>query len=70
MKREDPHRSWPALITKVKKFGLFFEVVDLMLEGFVPISEIGDEYFVVDEVKMVMRGEKAVQHIVLATRLQ
>ncbi len=44
--KEDPYALFPALVTRVKPFGLFFEVPSMMLEGFLHISELDDDYFV------------------------
>lgn len=41
-----------AVITRVRHFGIFFEVCDLMLEGFVHISALGREYFHYEEQQM------------------
>lgn len=56
MNKEDPHREYSAIITKVKNFGITFEVVDLMLEGFIHISEVGDDYYIFEEKNMRLRG--------------
>lgn len=54
--KEDPSRIYNAIVTKIKPFGLFFELQDLMLEGFLHISELGDDYFVYDEKRNVLFG--------------
>ena len=43
--REDPLRIYPVVVTKVKPFGLFFEMPQIALEGFLHISELGNDYF-------------------------
>ena len=53
---EDPQREYKAVVTKIKPFGLFFEVQDLMLEGFLHISELEDDYFVFDEIRNILFG--------------
>jgi ribonuclease R len=53
---EDPHREYTATVTKIKPFGLFFELQDLMLEGFLHISELEDDYFIYDEVRNILFG--------------
>ncbi|MCB1149526.1 MAG: VacB/RNase II family 3'-5' exoribonuclease, partial [Chlamydiia bacterium] len=37
MTEADPHREFEGVVTKVKPFGFFFEVIDLMCEGFIHI---------------------------------
>lgn len=55
-KAEDPGREYEAVITRIKPFGFFFEVVDLMLEGFLHVSELESDYFVFDEAKLKLVG--------------
>ena len=58
MHTEDPYREYTAIITKVKNFGIYFEIIDLLLEGFVHISELEEDYFVYEEPKMRLRGTR------------
>jgi len=51
-----PHYQFEAVVTQVKPFGFFFEVLDLMLEGFMHISEIEDDYYIYDESRSRLRG--------------
>jgi ribonuclease R len=53
---EDSHREYKAIVTKIKPFGLFFELQDLMLEGFLHISELEDDYFIFDEKRNLLFG--------------
>ena len=56
MHAEDRSRSYEAVVTRVKPFGFFVEVLDLMLEGFIHISEIDDDYYLFEERAMLLRG--------------
>lgn len=58
MYKEDPYREYTGIITRVKNFGVYFEIMDLLLEGFIHISELGEDYFVYEEQKMRLRGTK------------
>lgn len=58
---KDPHREYEAIITRVKNFGLYFEIIDLLFEGFIHISDLGDDYFVYEEEQMQLRGRHAGQ---------
>ncbi len=53
---EDPTREYTAIVSKIKPFGLFFELQDLMLEGFLHISELENDYFVYDEARNLLQG--------------
>ena len=56
---EDPSREYNAVVTKIKPFGLFFELQDLMLEGFLHISELENDYFVYDEKRNLLYGRSS-----------
>lgn len=56
---EDPTRQFEATITKVKPFGLFFELSDLMLEGFLHISELENDYFIYDQERGLLFGRSS-----------
>jgi ribonuclease R len=53
---QEPMRYHPAIVTKIKPFGLYFELVELMLEGFLHISELEDDYFIFDEKHSILKG--------------
>ena len=53
---KDPYREFEAVVTRIKPFGFFFEVLDLMVEGFLHIADIGEDYYVHDEGKMRLTG--------------
>ncbi|GAB4228012.1 MAG: ribonuclease R [Chlamydiales bacterium] len=55
---ENPHYQFEAIVTQVKPYGYFFEVLDLMLESFFHISELDNDYFVYDEKQMHLKGRK------------
>ena len=39
------YRQFEAVVTRVKPFGIYFDVLELMLEGFLHISELDDDFF-------------------------
>lgn len=53
---KEPQRRYDAVVTRVKNFGFFFEVLDLMLEGFLHVSELDNDYFIFEESRMRLRG--------------
>lgn len=55
---KDPFKEYEAIITRVKNFGVYFEVIDFLLEGFIHISELGEDYFIYEEEKMRLRGSR------------
>lgn len=56
--KEDPTKIYPASITKIKPFALFFEIKELGLEGSFHISEIGNDFFEYNPKKMSFRGKR------------
>lgn len=73
--------TYKGLITKVKPFGVFFEIPFLLLEGFVHISKLGDDYYIFKEKSTSIIGQDLgerleigqsitlkVQHICLITQ--
>jgi len=57
MNKEDPKKQFSAVITRVKPFGFSFEVLDLMLESFVHVSEIGNDYYIYSDRSMNLQGK-------------
>lgn len=54
--KADPQKEYKALVTKIKPFGLFFEMSELMLEGFLHISELENDYFIFDPERNILYG--------------
>jgi ribonuclease R len=54
--KEDPQKSYQAVVTRVKPFGLSFELPSLMLEGFLHISELEDDYFMFNPQQTTLVG--------------
>lgn len=55
--KNEAGRSYKAIITKVKPFGLFFDLQEFMLEGFIHISDLSEDYFYFDEARHLLRGK-------------
>ena len=56
--RKIPIQEYEAIITRVKNFGIYFEIIELLLEGFIHISELEEDYFVFEEERMRLRGTR------------
>lgn len=46
-------------ITSITNFGLFVYIPDLMLDGLVHITELGDDYFIFDEKTQILLGKRS-----------
>ncbi len=53
---QNPKRTFEAVITQIKPVGLIFEMQELMLEGFIHISNLEDDYFDFNPHTNVLRG--------------
>ncbi len=56
--KKSPLREWTAVISEVKPFGISLEIVDLMLDAFIHISELGDDYYVFDHRTLTLKGRR------------
>ncbi|QVL57115.1 MAG: VacB/RNase II family 3'-5' exoribonuclease [Simkaniaceae bacterium] len=43
--KKEPQRTYSGVVSKVKPFGIFFEVAPIQYEGFLHISALHDDYF-------------------------
>jgi ribonuclease R len=57
--KENPEAVYDALVTKIKPFGLFFDISHLMLEGFLHISELENDYFVYNAPQNALIGRSS-----------
>lgn len=55
-RKKSPNREYRAIITRVKPFGIFFDIVDVMVEGFLHVSELEDDYFMFDDTRSQLWG--------------
>lgn len=54
---ENPYQEHTAIITRIKPFGIYFELENLSLEGFLHISELENDYFHHDPVRNILIGK-------------
>ncbi len=54
---ENPYQEHTAVVTRIKPFGIHFELENLSLEGFLHISELENDYFHHDLVRNVLIGK-------------
>lgn len=62
MQKKEPKKSYEAVITQIKPFGIVFEVTDFLMEGFFPLSSMHDDYYIFDEKKNALLGKKTKSH--------
>ncbi|HSX04096.1 MAG TPA: VacB/RNase II family 3'-5' exoribonuclease [Rhabdochlamydiaceae bacterium] len=54
---ENPDKVFKAMVTRIKPFGLTFELQEFFLEGFLHISEIGSDYYIYEPKKPALIGK-------------
>jgi ribonuclease R len=67
---ENAKRQYEAVITRIKPFGIYFEILELMLEGFLHISEIGSDYYVFDETLNLLKGTRGKERFLSGDKLR
>ncbi len=58
MFKENPDRQYKGIITRVKPFGIYFDIQELMLEGFLHVSNLGDDYYAYDDSRTKLIGTR------------
>jgi ribonuclease R len=56
---EDPNRKYTGFISKIKPYGLHFELSPLSVEGFLHVSALGWDYFVYEEGRNALVGRNS-----------
>lgn len=57
--KADRRRQYEAIITKVKPFGISFDLLDYMIEGFIHVSALKNDYYIYSEAKQVLEGDRS-----------
>lgn len=53
---KDQYRQFDAVVTRIKPFGIYFDVLEFMLEGFLHVSDLDDDYFEYNAEEMQLIG--------------
>ena len=53
---QDPYKQYEAIVTRVKAYGVVFEVLEIMLESYLHVSELDGDYYVYDEASVTLKG--------------
>lgn len=56
--KQEPYREFDAIVTRVKPFGVYFEIIELLFEGFLHISELESDYFVYEDALLRLVGSR------------
>ena len=55
-KQNASSKTYQAIITQIKHFGIFFEIPELLYEGFIHVSGLGRDYYIFDEAKSTFKA--------------
>ncbi len=55
-KEKEPQKQYEAVVTRVKNFGVIFEVLDVMLESYLHVSELDGDYYVYEDATSILKG--------------
>ena len=56
LQEDDPNTTFKAIVSRVKPMGIIFDIPSLMLDGFIHVSEIGNDYYIYNEELHKMQG--------------
>ncbi len=56
---QDPGKEYSCVISKIKPFGLHFELPPIGIEGFLHVSELEGDYFIYEEAKKCLYGRNS-----------
>lgn len=56
--KENPYQTYDAVVTRVKNFGVFFEIPNFMLESYLHVSELEDDYYIYEEPAVQLKGAR------------
>lgn len=67
---KDPYAIYDGVITQCKPFGIYFELKNFFLEGFIHISQLGNDYYVFYPKTEVIEGEKTKQRFTIGQNIR
>jgi ribonuclease R len=56
--QEDPERRYKVIINRIKPYNIYFELLDIFLEGSIHISEIHDDFYIYNQKQMSLQGQR------------
>jgi ribonuclease R len=62
--------AYPARVSGVTKSGLFVQLPQFGTDGFIPVSSLGDDYYIFDETARALVGERTGKGFRLADRVE
>jgi len=63
-------QAYAGMVTEVIHIGAFVDVPELGLTGLVPVSSLGDDYYVFDGARALLRGRRTRKTIAMGDRVR
>lgn len=63
-------QTFEGIITSVKNFGMFVEILPFMVDGMIPVRELPPDFWEVDELNTCIRGRRTRKEFWLGDRVQ
>lgn len=54
--KKDPYRQYEAVITRVRPFGIYFDLTEYLLDSFLHISNLENDYFIYNDENQLLKG--------------
>ena len=67
---KDKRNTYTGYITKVKHFGVFFEIPEMLYEGFIHISRLGRDYYIFNDAKQAIVGERSREKLTVSKEVK
>lgn len=62
--------TFNGVISSVTNFGLFVQLQEFFVEGLVHVTTLGNDYFVYDEARMTLRGQRSGRTFMMGQKVQ
>jgi ribonuclease R len=69
LSEKDQEISFPATVTKIRSSGIFFDLDQIGFEGFLHVSNLGDDYYEYDEKQKLFTGKHSHETFTLGTKI-
>ncbi len=50
-------QSFDAMITEIRNYGFFVELPEFILSGLIHLSDLDDDFYILDEARNLLRGK-------------
>ena len=67
---QNRNEVYTGLVSKIKPFGIFFDLTNYYVEGFLHISKLGDEYFVFNAQQSSLTGKDTATTLALGSAIK